>query len=104
VPLRTERSRGFARTALGRAVAEHGGGGVGAGRTERRLIAAIGVYQRRVSPQLAGRCRFQPSCSEFAVQAVTVHGAVRGSRLTAARLLRCRPGGRRGPDPVPDAG
>lgn len=61
------------------------------------------AHGQRISPQLAGSCRFEPSCSEFAVQAITVHGAVRGSRLTAARVLRCRPGGRRGPDPVPDA-
>jgi len=90
-------------TVPGRTVSEHGGGGAGDGRTGRRLIAAIGVYQERVSPRLAGCCRFEPSCSEFAVQAIAVHGAVRGSRLTAARLLRCRPGGRRGPDPVPAA-
>ncbi len=91
------------RTALSHTVSEHGGGGAGDGRTGRRLIAAIGVYQERVSPRLAGCCRFEPSCSEFAVQAIAVHGAVRGSRLTAARLLRCRPRGRRGPDPVPAA-
>lgn len=88
------------RPAPGRGVGDHGG--AGAGRTARRLVAAVRVYQQRVSPQLRGRCRFEPSCSEFAVQAITVHGAVRGSRFTAARLLRCRPGGHRGPDPVPD--
>jgi putative membrane protein insertion efficiency factor len=66
-----------------------------------RLLAAIGVYQREVSAHRPGVCRFTPSCSAYAAEAIRRHGAARGTRLAARRLLRCRPGGSRGPDPVP---
>jgi len=66
-----------------------------------RLLAAIGMYQQQISPHLSGTCRFQPSCSQYAAEAVTRHGSIRGSWLTLRRLLRCRPGGHRGVDPVP---
>ncbi len=46
-------------------------------------------------------CRFTPSCSDYAIQAIEHHGAVRGSRLAIQRFLRCRPKGAFGPDPVP---
>jgi putative membrane protein insertion efficiency factor len=64
------------------------------------LVGAIRVYQavrfNRLSP-----CRFVPSCSEYAVEAIAKHGALRGSWLAARRLGRCRPAGGRGFDPVP---
>ena len=67
-----------------------------------RLIAAVRVYQREVSPKLPpGVCRFEPTCSSYAVEALEVHGARRGTWLTLRRLLRCRPGAARGVDPVP---
>jgi putative membrane protein insertion efficiency factor len=66
-----------------------------------RLVAAVRVYQREISAFRAPVCRFTPSCSEYAVEAVERHGALRGSLLAARRLLRCRPGGARGADPVP---
>jgi putative membrane protein insertion efficiency factor len=66
-----------------------------------RLVAGIRVYQREISASRAPVCRFTPSCSEYAVQAVERHGALRGSLLAARRLLRCRPRGARGADPVP---
>jgi putative membrane protein insertion efficiency factor len=66
-----------------------------------RLVAAVRVYQREISAFRAPVCRFTPSCSEYAVEAVERHGALRGSLLAARRLLRCRPGGRTGADPVP---
>jgi putative membrane protein insertion efficiency factor len=70
----------------------------------RRLIAAIRVYQREVSPKLPpGVCRFEPTCSHYAVEALETHGARRGSWLTLRRLVRCRPGATRGADPVPAA-
>jgi putative membrane protein insertion efficiency factor len=70
----------------------------------QRLIAAVRVYQREVSPKLPpGVCRFEPTCSHYAVEALEVHGARRGSWLALRRLLRCRPGGARGQDPVPAA-
>ncbi len=73
-------------------------GGIG-----QRVVSAIRVYQQRISPRVPGHCRFDPTCSTYAVQAITTHGARRGLRLTVGRLLRCRPGGGHGPDPVPPA-
>ena len=68
----------------------------------RRLIGAVAWYQRafdgRPSP-----CRFTPSCSCYAVEALEVHGAGHGLWLTIRRLLRCRPFGPSGFDPVPEA-
>ena len=67
----------------------------------RLVVRAITFYQRaragRISP-----CRFYPSCSEYAVEAVTVHGAWRGGVLATRRLLRCRPLGPHGVDLVPE--
>ena len=68
-----------------------------------RLVAAVRVYQREVSARQPPVCRFTPSCSEYAAQALTRHGTTRGGLLALRRLVRCRPGGRRGPDPVPPA-
>jgi uncharacterized protein len=68
-----------------------------------RLVGAVRLYQREVSAHRPPVCRFTPSCSEYAVQALVGHGAARGSLLALRRLVRCRPGGRRGPDPVPGA-
>ena len=68
-----------------------------------RLIAAVRVYQREISPQRKPCCKFSPTCSNYAVQALQEHGAKRGSWLTVRRLLRCRPGAVGGADPVPDA-
>ena len=65
------------------------------------LVGAIEVYQREVSAHRPPCCRFSPSCSHYAVDALRTHGVGRGLLLTARRLARCRPGGRRGPDPVP---
>ncbi len=69
-----------------------------------RMVAAIRVYQREISPRRPPVCRFTPSCSAYAVDALTEHGAWRGSWLTLGRLLRCRPGATGGPDPVPGRG
>jgi putative membrane protein insertion efficiency factor len=68
-----------------------------------RMVAAIRVYQREVSPRRPPVCRFEPSCSAYAVEAIETHGARHGSWLTARRLLRCRPGAVGGADPVPAA-
>jgi len=71
----------------------------------RRLVAAVRVYQREVSPKLPpGVCRYEPTCSQYAVGAIETHGARHGTWLTLRRLLRCRPGAPRGADPVPNAG
>jgi hypothetical protein len=68
----------------------------------RLLTAAIVAYRRYLSPALPARCRFYPSCSAYALQAVAGHGAVRGSALAIWRLLRCHPFHPGGFDPVPD--
>ncbi|WP_433617918.1 membrane protein insertion efficiency factor YidD [Dactylosporangium sp. CA-139114] len=69
---------------------------------EGPLVGAIRRYQTEVSARRARPCcRFTPSCSHYAAEAITRHGAVRGVWLAARRLARCRPGGARGADPVP---
>ena len=65
------------------------------------LVGLIRIYQRFISPLLGPRCRFYPSCSSYAVQALTVHGVIKGSGLAAWRLLRCHPWNPGGLDPVP---
>ncbi|TAM60978.1 membrane protein insertion efficiency factor YidD [bacterium] len=65
------------------------------------LVGAIRIYQRVISPGLPSSCRFYPSCSEYARQAIEKHGPVRGVWLAALRLLRCGPWHPGGPDPVP---
>lgn len=68
----------------------------------RLLLWSIRAYQRYVSPGLPPACRFQPTCSQFAYEAVERHGAVRGGWLAARRLLRCHPLSAGGYDPVPE--
>ena len=69
--------------------------------TAKLIIFLIRVYQVMLSPFLGGACRFQPTCSAYAIEAVATHGALRGSLLAARRLSRCHPLGRSGFDPVP---
>jgi len=68
---------------------------------KRTLHAMLSGYKRWISPALPTACRFVPTCSEYAMQAVDQHGAVRGSLLAAWRLLRCHPFCHGGYDPVP---
>jgi len=65
------------------------------------LQAPIQVYRRVISPFLGLNCRFSPSCSAYAIQALEVHGPVKGGWLAARRILRCHPLGGFGDDPVP---
>lgn len=67
----------------------------------RAAVAAVRWYQVWISPNLLPSCRFMPSCSAYAVEALTVHGAIRGIGLTVWRLLRCAPWHPGGWDPVP---
>lgn len=67
------------------------------------LLNLISAYKRDISAHRAPTCRFSPTCSTYAAEALQQHGLLRGLRLTIGRLLRCRPGGRRGDDPVPPA-
>jgi putative membrane protein insertion efficiency factor len=68
---------------------------------KRLLLALIRAYQYLVSPWVGGACRYWPTCSEYAREAIEVHGAAKGAWMTAARLARCHPYGRGGVDPVP---
>ncbi len=63
----------------------------------------VRIYQLLVSPLLPPCCRFLPSCSDYAIEALERHGALRGSGLALCRLVRCHPWGGSGYDPVPDA-
>lgn len=68
----------------------------------RILSVPVHAYRLVVSPWLGMNCRFQPTCSEYALEALDKHGALRGSWLTLRRILRCHPGGGSGYDPVPE--
>ena len=65
------------------------------------LMAVVRAYRFFLSPWLGSACRFTPTCSLYALQALEQHGAARGSYLAARRLLRCHPGCAGGHDPVP---
>jgi putative membrane protein insertion efficiency factor len=69
----------------------------------RVLVWPIIAYRRWLSPALPARCRFYPSCSAYALEAIARHGASRGTGLAVWRLLRCHPFHPGGYDPVPDA-
>ena len=65
------------------------------------LILPIRLYQWVISPLLGPRCRFYPSCSHYAIEAIETHGAMKGCYLAGRRLLRCHPWHPGGYDPVP---
>ncbi|RRJ85485.1 membrane protein insertion efficiency factor YidD [Aestuariirhabdus litorea] len=66
------------------------------------LTKLLRLYQVAISPLLGPRCRFYPSCSEYGVEAIELHGPLKGGWLTLKRLARCHPfSGRSGIDPVP---
>ena len=69
----------------------------------RLLVALLRGYQRWVSSALPPTCRFYPTCSSYAIEALQVHGLLRGTALAAWRLLRCAPWHPGGVDPVPPA-
>lgn len=66
------------------------------------LLFLLRGYKRFISPLLGPRCRFYPSCSDYAAGAIRRHGALRGSYMAACRLGRCHPGCEGGHDPVPE--
>ena len=69
---------------------------------KRILIAIVRGYKKYISPLLPPSCRFTPTCSEYAMEAISKHGAWKGSWLALWRILRCNPFSRGGYDPVPE--
>ena len=67
----------------------------------RAVLLVIRFYQVAISPYLPSACRYTPTCSHYAEEAIREYGVVKGSGLSARRLLSCRPGGGKGYDPVP---
>ena len=70
----------------------------------RAVLASIGFYSRAISPALPPRCRFYPTCSAYAAEAIARHGAARGSWLALRRLVKCAPWHPGGVDLVPGTG
>ena len=67
----------------------------------RAMLAMVRFYKKYLSPLLPPVCRFEPTCSQYALEAIEWHGAWKGGWLTLRRLLRCQPFSRGGFDPVP---
>lgn len=65
------------------------------------LLSFVSFYRTLISPLMSVRCRFLPTCSEYALDALKLHGAWRGSTLTVKRICKCHPWGGSGFDPVP---
>jgi len=68
---------------------------------KRPVLAILRFYKRAVSPLLPPACRFHPTCSEYAYEAVEKYGIIKGGRLAVWRILRCNPFCKGGWDPVP---
>lgn len=69
---------------------------------KRAMLAFIRFYQRQISPWFPRRCRFSPTCSQYALEAIEKYGALKGGWLALKRICRCHPFSKRGPyDPVP---
>ena len=63
-------------------------------------LGLLKVYKAGISPYMPGQCRFTPTCSEYAADAINAHGVIKGTAMTARRLVRCRPGVQGGYDPA----
>lgn len=68
------------------------------------LLAVIAWYQRSISAALPRRCRYEPTCSRYAVEAIEIHGVIKGTILAVWRILRCNPWSKGGVDWVPPQG
>ncbi len=69
---------------------------------KRLLLAMIRFYKRHISPHLPDACRFQPTCSQYAMTAIERYGALRGGWMAFRRIMRCNPFHKGGFDPVPE--
>jgi len=69
---------------------------------QRAAIGLVRGYQVIISPLIGPRCRFIPTCSQYAIEAINIHGLQKGTWLASKRLLRCHPFNPGGSDPVPD--
>ncbi|WP_111979025.1 membrane protein insertion efficiency factor YidD [Algibacillus agarilyticus] len=69
---------------------------------QKVLIAIIRAYQIALSPLLGQNCRFYPTCSKYAIDAINLHGGLKGSWLAGKRILKCHPFSSGGIDPVPE--
>ncbi|WP_249975669.1 membrane protein insertion efficiency factor YidD [Vreelandella olivaria] len=65
------------------------------------MVCFVRVYQYTISPLLGPRCRFWPSCSSYTIEAIQVHGPIKGGWMAAKRIIKCHPGHPGGMDPVP---
>lgn len=65
------------------------------------IIFLVKIYQKLLSPLMPGKCRYQPTCSEYMIEALKIHGIIKGLKLGIFRILRCHPWGGSGYDPVP---
>ena len=68
------------------------------------ILALLRGYKKLLSPRLGNNCRFLPTCSEYAMEAVEIHGALKGLLLAFWRVMRCNPFGKAGYDPPPEKG
>ncbi|MBQ6847982.1 MAG: membrane protein insertion efficiency factor YidD [Clostridia bacterium] len=68
----------------------------------RLLISLVKFYRKCISPIKPPCCRFDPTCSEYAIEAIRIHGSLKGTALALWRILRCNPFGKGGYDPVPE--
>lgn len=66
------------------------------------MIGLIHFYQKYISPLSAPSCRYVPSCSHYAIEAIEIHGPIKGGYLAVKRILKCNPWGGMGYDPVPE--
>jgi len=67
----------------------------------RLLIGLVKLYQKYLSPLLGNNCRYTPTCSEYMIEAIRIHGALKGTWMGLCRIARCNPFGGSGYDPVP---
>jgi len=67
----------------------------------KMLIKLVKIYQKFISPMLGQNCRFHPTCSQYAIEALDIHGTVKGTYMAVKRILKCNPWGGSGIDYVP---